>query len=135
MTDDTPKQRQEAMLESWQARMFMATMDGEMQYTLYTAILREALRKTKPTVVPRVVGPGWISAEGVVYCNLWTKDRIYKVGHPVAFVDDFTNAWRLLADKLKLNDRDRQELFTTLRGWIARDFRNVIPLSATDKGE
>lgn len=135
MTELTEAQRRERNMESWQWRCVDALRDPIKNIPSPAgAVLMEALHVSRNTIVPRVVGQGWIRADGVVLCNMWDEHGVYRVRTCVAYsVADFTNGWRVLADKLNLRDQDRVELFEKVRGWIGRDYRVSIPLSASDK--
>lgn len=135
MTELTPSQIEERNRESWQWRCVAALRDPTKNIpSVAGAILMEALHISRPTIVPRVSGQGWIRTDGVVLCNMWDEHGVYRDRTLVASsVADFTGGWRLLADKLHLSDKDRVELFNHVRGWIGRDYRVSIPLSANDK--
>jgi hypothetical protein len=138
MTELTPSQIEERNRASWQWRCLaeLREMRGaRLVPSTEGAILMQAFHKQRARVFPRVSGQGWINADGNVLCNMWDGDGVLRTNWIVAYsVQDFTNGWRVLADELHLSDKDRVELFNHVRGWIGRDYRVSIPLSASDKG-
>lgn len=92
-------------------------------------------------VLLAVIHPGFVGIRPPFYCS---AGRILETGHVVADLVTRTGALvkrsivfrneaemqgelRRLADKLKLNDDDREEMFAAARRWIVCDFR-IDPL-------
>jgi len=119
---------------SWQARV-LAAVGGHMG-AVVTSVLAHNFDEAMPTLL-RLVFPGFTSIAAPFYC---TAAKIAKSGHIVAdavtrdgrIVKDakvFENelqmrdAFRKLADHLKLNDADRIELFKCVQRWVVADRR------------
>jgi hypothetical protein len=120
--------------DDWKARVLMTTMDARMQYTMYSALWRQMLGKTKAGILPRIIGQGWITESGAVYCTCVNREGVLLTAHRLtSAVVDFRDAWRLVADAAELTDSERQEMFKLIRQWIGRDSRVKAPLSAADQ--
>jgi len=67
---------------------------------------------------------GKISLKGKIYADMTTKS-IDAVERVIVFHSekDMQTEFRKLADKLKLNDDDRRELFGAVKRWIVCDYR------------
>lgn len=119
---------------SWQARV-LAAAGGHMG-AVVLSVLAHTFDDAMPTLL-RVVFPGFTSIAAPFYC---TAAKVAKSGHVVAdavtrdgqIVKDakvFDNelqmrdAFRRLADHIKLSDSDRVELFKCVQRWVVADRR------------
>ena len=64
-----------------------------------------------------------IMRSGCVACDLVDRDGIIKRETIYDSVDEFIGEVRRLADSLKLNDKDREEMFVNLQKWVVADHR------------
>lgn len=121
---------------SWQVRCIEALKGNQ---SLPGCILIAALGKsTRANGLPRQPSLSHqcaVSSEGIVVAKFWDKDGFYHGFRPICRIQEIIDAFRQLADNLKLTDGERDELFTKLRQWVKWDHRpspNEIPL--TSKG-
>ena len=110
---------------SWQYRVILASAPTNLG-VLVRAVLGKNTRGGWAMGLT-----GWIDAQGIVY----TRFRVPGGGevpqeHAVGPIASVRDNFRLLADHCKLNDQDREELFTELRKWISRDMRAQSGLDA-----
>lgn len=120
----------------WQSRVLKAA-DAKLQRVMLIAIAKEypadlllLLRATFGTAEigkPFYSGYATILASGRVVCMQHDVDSNRLVWKGVVKVydneDQLISQTRRLADKLKLSDADRIEMFTVLQKWVARDDR------------
>lgn len=129
------KRHHDDLRASWQVRALIEAKNKKVGVTLLSVLAHtydEAM-----FVIMRVAFPGFTSISPPFLC---TAGKIAKTGHVVAdaVMPDGTisknialyrnsrelrDAFRHLADKLKLDDEDRLEMFSALRRWIVCDFR------------
>lgn len=119
---------------SWQARVLEAT--GGHLAAVVLSVLAHNFDEAMPTLL-RVVFPGFTSIAAPFYCS---AARIAKSGQIVADVVtrdgkivrdtkvfdseiQMRDAFRQLADRLKLSDYDRKELFACAQKWVVADRR------------
>jgi hypothetical protein len=119
---------------SWQARVLSAA--GGHMGAVTISVLAHTLDDAMPTLL-RIVFPGFTSIAAPFYCS---AAKVAKSGHIVAdavtrdgqIVKDakvFENelqmrdAFRRLADHVKLNDPERIELFKYAQRWVVADRR------------
>ncbi len=118
--------------DTWQARV-LAAAKGTTQ-----AVAIIILAQEWPTVMPvllRVVFPGFTDLKRpflIGYARIWTNGAVLC---PAMFddgkrtirlydnADQMNREFRDLADKLKLSDADRAELFRVLKRWVVCDHR------------
>lgn len=119
---------------SWQARV-LASAGGHLG-AVVLSVLAHSYDEAMPTLL-RVVFPGFTSIAAPFYC---TAGKVDKAGRVVAdvvtksgeIVKDakvydselqMRDEFRRLADRLKLNDADRTELFKCAQRWVVADRR------------
>lgn len=105
--------------EGWRFRAIETTRGNSTTIgTLLLAVIGRHSRRP-PWFGPTCV----ITPDGYVLSNF--VDR-YGTMHPAALVcgiEDMIDGFRRLADRLKLNDKDREELFDQLKKWVSVDHR------------
>lgn len=121
--------------ESWQVKTLVETQREEIGATLLSA-LAHSYDDAMP-VLMRIAFPGFTSIKPPFLC---TCGKIGKAGAIVAdmvtpdgaIIKDYVlwpselhlrDAFRKLADRLKLNDKDRIELFRCVQRWVVADRR------------
>ena len=119
---------------SWQARALVEAkgQTGMVLLSVLSHTYDEALMVVLPLVFPGYVEPslpclvstGKVAKSGAVVADVIRKDRTLakdQVVYPteLAMRDDF----RRLADRLKLNDSDRIEMFKCVQRWVVADRR------------
>ncbi len=119
---------------SWQARVLAACGGHDGQVVL--SVLAHNYDEAMPALL-RVVFPGFTSIVAPFYC---TAAKVAKSGHVVADVvtkggevvkdvkvfdseGHMQDTFRRIADRLKLNDQDRVELFKCVQRWVVADRR------------
>ncbi len=119
---------------SWQARV-LGAVGGHMG-AVVLSVLSHNFDEAMPTLL-RMVFPGFTSINAPFYCS---AGKVAKSGHIVAdavtkhgeIVKDakvfdsklqMRDAFRRLADHLKLSDPDRTELFKCVQRWVVADRR------------
>jgi hypothetical protein len=71
--------------------------------------------------IPRMGDNCVISKEGILIAKFKNKDgRIEILNWPI---NNWRDMWNRVADRTKLSDDERKELFAALRGWIHADYR------------
>ena len=115
--------------ETWQWRVLEepAKAGGTMHWILRAAMHNNGNR------YPRFGYGAEIGLDGMVYCRfaLTPKDQVRKFF--VDHVDNIVAAYRRLADTLKLDDKDREELFELLRSWMEKDHRAQSGVAGSDE--
>jgi hypothetical protein len=119
--------------ETWQAKVLLGTSDHMHMCVL--SVIAHNFDDAMMTLLTAVYGSPWI--QGPFLC---TAARILKSGQIVADVitpDGRILKWvrlfpgeramerdfRMLADRLKLDDADRRGLFACVRRWVVCDYR------------
>ncbi len=124
----TPEQ--EAQRATWQYRAILATRGNQtMMGCVVQAILGRAASNP-----PRLGLTAVISEDGYVFTNMVDRHgRLHGAGPEAVFpplclgsVAGLVGEFRALADQLKLEDVDREAMFTELRKWITADFRAIL---------
>lgn len=117
----------------WQSRA-LAAAEGKLQRVMLVALAKEygavlpiLLRVTFPGFVdiprPFLCGYATIMRSGRVACDVTASDGTIYRAAIYRTKDEFVGEMRKLADKLKLNDADRTEMFAVLQKWIVADLR------------
>lgn len=106
--------------EAWQHRAVKMTGGNTTNMGCFVLAILGWQHGRKP---PRFGSKAAIDAEGMVFSNCQDKDgKMYKsecLGH----LSHITDSFKGLADKLKLNDLERIEMFDELRKWFVHDER------------
>jgi hypothetical protein len=112
--------------DTWQWQCLMATRG-----TVKHMILRAAMHNNGQQF-PRFAYRAEIMRDGMVHADFALKEG--ELYHKVAIdqVDFVRDAFRRLADKLKLCDKDRAELFELLRSWMEKDHRAISGVEGSD---
>lgn len=119
---------------SWQAKVLEAT--GGHLGAVVLSVLAHTYDDAMPTLL-RLVFPGFTSIAAPFYCSAAKVDKAGRVVADVVtrggqIVKDakvfdsevqMRDAFRLLADRLKLSDADRIELFKCAQRWVVADRR------------
>lgn len=133
----------EALRETWQGRVLAAAaFDGEavVPRDKIGMCILSVLAHNFDQAVPVLLAAVFPSYKGVGFPSLTSAARIAKTGHVMAdFIDRdgrrfknqavFQNTthmqrdFRLLADRLKLSDGEREELFDAVKRWVVADYR------------
>lgn len=123
--------------ETWESRALVAA-EGKMQRILLAAIRAEIredlllllLRETFGQIeikTPFYRGHASIVPSGHLVCEVVDRDANGLVWRGTVKVYDNENRFlyemRKLADKLKLSDEDRKDMFRVLQKWITKDER------------
>lgn len=72
---------------------------------------------------PRFGSKAVIDAEGIVITHMQDKNGVKHHNHRLGHVKDIVDSFRGLADHLKLDDWEREEMFAELRKWFYHDAR------------
>ncbi len=119
---------------TWQGRV-LAAAEGKLAAALLS-ILAHNFERAMPILLA-VVFPGFEGVRAPFYCSAArimltgqvAADLITKGGQLVKRAEvyrseaAFQRELRRLADRIKLNDADREEMFAAARRWIVCDFR------------
>jgi len=125
--------------DSWQARCLHAVNDDDKFWNVVHAVLWHDYGKAMPVLL-QVIYPGFtditrpffigganVIANGKVVCRMVREGdaSIDDADWVVVYDSQEQLNWnfRKLADKLKLSDRDRMELFASVKRWIVADLR------------
>lgn len=119
--------------EMWQSRVLAGT-DGlerailvRMFVKAYKDAIKILLAVTFPGFrdlgLPQIVGHANVAPSGRIVADVLQKNRRVRTHILYESQDAMRAAFGRLADKLKLNDFDRVELFAMLQGWVAADLR------------
>ena len=129
LDSDDDKRRQD-----WRWRAVMLTRGNQTKTG--TILIRILGKMTKNPPRFDINSTAHITAGG-----MWIADMQLRPDRPflataVGTVEDVTNAFRRLADALKLDDKDREEMFRLLRNWIGTDYRATSdPQVAEDRAK
>jgi hypothetical protein len=104
-------------VKPWKERALAATRG-----TQFGAILNSAMGEE--IEAPCFTSKGTITSDGFLMANFTGSDGRAHLGAFVGRASDLIGNARGLADHLKLDGADREELFATVRGWIATDYSN-----------
>lgn len=133
----TSNKHAEEIREMWQSRALVHADDGKLQRVVLIALAKEypadllpLLRATFGTEEigkPFYSGYASVLASGHLVCMQHDVDKNKLVWKGVVKVYDsepkFISEMRKLADKLKLDDADRTDMFCVLQKWVAADHR------------
>lgn len=104
---------------SWKLRAIRATKGNQSKLgSILIAVLGRI-----PRHPPRFGLKATITSDGFVMADFQGKDFVRHYSALVCEVKELTNNFRGLADHLKLDKEEREEMFAELRKWIARDYR------------
>ena len=119
--------------DTWQARL-LAEAEGR-EFAVALAVICLEWPTALPTLM-RTVFPGFVDItrpffagyartqiDGSVWCGLIDRDYEWRYIRVYTSEHDYVTAFRVIADKLKLNDDDRTMMFKVLRNWITSDMR------------
>lgn len=126
----------EQLRQSWQGRALACTNGKGHMLAVLMSLLADAYDDAFPFLM-RAVFPEWhgvytpflctspkIDKAGRVVADLMLKDGAKIKGHIVfASEQEMQDAFRRLADWLKLSDADRINLFDKVRAWVKADLR------------
>jgi len=115
--DDRAAQR-----HTWQYRAIEATRGNQ---TLLGSILIAVLDKSHMVTCKRFGREAEIDQGGTVWAPYQDANGKLHAQMQVCHVQDMIAGFRKLADKLKLKDSERVEMFQKLRQWVVRDARIV----------
>ncbi len=106
--------------ERWQYRAVKETGGNSTLMGMFVLAILGWQHGRKP---PRFGSRAVINKDGIVIAHAQnaegTKFRNQNLGH----VQNVTDSFRGLADRLKLNDKERMEMFEELRKWFVHDER------------
>ena len=133
MTSPLLKNPADELRETWQSRA-LAASEGKMRRVLtvvfsyeYAAAMPVLLAATFPGFIdiqrPFLSSYAAIMPNGKVICEMVDKDGSKKTVAVYDSKDKYVYDMRQLADKLKLSDKDRTEMFKVLQRWIVKDMR------------
>lgn len=119
--------------DMWQSRALRAAR-GKLRKVVITALAKEyvadfetLLKATFPGFVdldrPLFTSYAHIDLGGRIICEMIDKEGRKRKVMVYGCEDAMIYEMRKLADKLKLPDRDRIEMFTVLQKWVAKDMR------------
>ena len=120
--------------DQWQCRL-LAETKGKIAAVVmaflahsYFEAMETLLRMAYPGFVkvqpPLYSGPATIRSTGQITCTYIARN--FEERHNVLVYDsedDLLKEFRELADKLKLKDHEREEMFATIKRWVTRDDR------------
>lgn len=121
--------------ETWQAKTLAATKDSHLGAVLLSVLAHsydEAMPVLLRVVFPGFAGlkpPGLISAGKISQSGRVVADMVDRNGfrhrNSVLFSSKaaMQSAFRKLADRLKLSDSDRKEMFAAVQAWVVCDYR------------
>ena len=133
MTNPLLKKHADELRLMWQSRA-LAASEGKLHRVL-TVVLAYEYAAAMP-ILMRVTFPGFTDLErpflssyatimpnGKVVCEMVDKDGSKKTVAIYDSKDKYVYDMRQLADKLKLSDEERAEMFAVLSRWIVKDMR------------
>jgi len=123
--------------ETWQARAIIASKYDPLGMVVLS-VLDHSFDEAMPMLM-HLLFPGFVSVTTPFICShgkinkrghivadvLWYSDGRLPVKNVVIFrsTRGLEKSFRELADRLKLSDKDRRELFAAARRWVAADER------------
>lgn len=134
MTDELLRMHVDQLRETWQSRVLREAVNSTLE-RIFLAVFAEAypgalkilLAATFPGFTditrPFLRGYATVTRSGWVVCNMICTDGTIRKAAVYESQDRLLSDARNLADKLKLSDKDRTEMFDLLRKWIASDLR------------
>ena len=119
--------------QMWQCRVLRASHGKLRQVVLvmlakeYAAAMPVLLRVAFPGFVdlsrPMLIGYATIVWSGRMVCDLIEWDGTRKKETIYDSLDEYIGEVRRLADALKLDDADREQMFTVMQKWVVADHR------------
>ena len=119
--------------ELWQSRVLAGTsgMQRAILVRMFVKAYKDAIKillaVTFPGFrdlgLPQIVGHAKIAPSGRVIADVLEKSRRIRTHILYDSQDAMRTDFAMLADRLKLDDFDRMELFTMLQGWVVADLR------------
>ena len=119
--------------EMWQCRVLRAS-HGKLRHVLLAALAQEYFA-AMPVLMP-VAFPGFVKLthpilsgyativwSGRMVCDLIEWDGTRKKETIYDSLDEYIGEVRRLADALKLDDADREQMFTVMQKWVVADHR------------
>jgi hypothetical protein len=133
MTNPLLKKHVDELREMWQSRALRESsgklhrvMVAVMSYE-YSSAMSILLKATFPGFTdiqrPFLCSYATIIQSGKVVADMIDVDGTKKTVAVYESKDKFVAAVRELADKLKLTDAERDEMFTVLQRWVVKDMR------------
>lgn len=133
MTNPLLSKPAEQIRSMWQSRA-LAAATGKLRAVVLVVLTKEyaaampiLLRVTFPgfsdITRPFLSGYATIVQSGRLVCDMTGKDGVQRRTSIYRTKDEFVSDMRKLADELKLNDKDRTEMFTVLGRWVVADMR------------
>jgi hypothetical protein len=125
--------------EGWQCKALRASK-GKLRQVVIVALAKEypealitLLKVAFPGFVdisrPMFIGYAHIDLGGNIVCDMVESDDSV-VAAQIGTEQSFIYAIRKLADELKLDDKDRSEMFVVLQKWVASDKRKAVKLAS-----
>lgn len=123
----------EEIRATWQSRA-LAAADGKLGKVLLVVLTDEYAGIISPLLYatfdgfhditrPFLSGYATITPTGAIICDLVRTDGSMRKEKIYDSDDNFISDMRNLADKLKLDDADRIDMFRVLRRWVTADLR------------
>lgn len=135
MTDPFLSKEAAELRDMWQSRVLVAAKGEGPQFAIlirmfvaaYGDAIKILLAATFPGFrdlrPPQIVGHAAIAPSGRIIADVLEKSRRVRTHILYDNQDAMRADFGRLADKLKLNDFDRIELFDMLKRWLVRDYR------------
>lgn len=133
MSNPFLQKKLDEMTQMWQVRALREAKDKISRVLLvvfakeYAAalpiLLRVAIPGFEDIQAPFLSGYASIMPSGRLVCDMTCSDGLIRKTEIYHTTDEFNSDMRRLADKLKLSDEDRDEMFMLLRKWIVSDLR------------
>lgn len=106
--------------QEWQYRAVAATQGNQSMLGCFVLAVLGWQHGRKP---PRFGSKAYIDANGQLFSNMQdASGHMFRNQH-LGPVEDVINNFRGLADHLKLDDKERKEMFGELKKWIVHDAR------------
>lgn len=108
--------------KKWQLDLIAATRGNQ---TRLGSIFLAALGKRPPSNRRMFSRHAVITKSGKVVADFIDSRGDVHAAQIVCTVQELRDNFRGLADHCKLSDKDREELFNTIRSWISRDYSGL----------
>lgn len=106
---------------SWRYRMITGLRGNQtLLGTLFLAIINK--RAKHP---PNFANNGVITKDGYIVTHFQRKDGTILKNYAIGMVAGICNDFRRACDLAKMDDAEREEMFSEFRKWISRDLRAV----------
>lgn len=106
--------------ESWQRRAVEKTGGNQELLGCFVLAVLGWQHGRKP---PRFGKVARVDKDGILHSNMQNKDGKVFLNHPLGPIKTVIDNFRGLADELKLNDNEREQMFSELRKWVFKDDR------------